>query len=466
MFHVKHSLDDTIVAIATPLGEGGVGIIRASGPQACAIFSQLFATSNGYKLESHRLAHGWVVDPANQNKIDEGMACFMQAPKTFTGEDVVEFHCHGSVAILRQVLNLAIKTGARLAERGEFTKRAFLNHKMDLSQAEAVIDLVKSITPKGAGYAVNQLLGRLSKEINKTRQQLINLLAELEGQIDFADDLPTFIPSAMAEKIARVLAELKSLLLSAPANRLFRHGVATVIVGQPNVGKSSLLNALLGEERAIVTDIPGTTRDAIEETIQIEEVPFRLVDTAGMRKDKGREKNEAETMGIARAEQELSAADLVLVIIDASRPIGPADKLIWQKSSGHPRLLVMNKSDLGVVADGDSLVGAVDKPALIVASARTGKGLEELRAALQTIARKTFSLDSQHEVLLNARHRECLNRAIASLESAFRALSTTNEPDIVAIDIKEALVALGEISGEQVSEEVIQAIFESFCVGK
>ncbi|MBI5399695.1 tRNA uridine-5-carboxymethylaminomethyl(34) synthesis GTPase MnmE [Candidatus Saganbacteria bacterium] len=462
MFHVKHSLEDTITAIATPLGEGGVGIIRVSGPSAHSIFSQLFITSNGYKLESHHLAHGWIVDPLNQVKIDEGMACFMAAPKTFTGEDVIEFHCHGSMVVLRQVLNMTINAGARLAERGEFTKRAFLNHKIDLSQAEAVIDLVKAITPRGAGYAVNQLMGRLSKEIKSARQKLIVMQAELEAQIDFSDDFPPFNADIMAKKLSLILKELKAFSLSAPANRIFHHGLATVIVGRPNVGKSSLLNALLGEERAIVTEIPGTTRDAIEEMMEIDGLPFRFIDTAGL----GEAKDRAEELGVARAEKELAAADLAIVVIDASQPIDLVDMQIWEKATRQPRLLVMNKADLGVVANCASLVGAVDKCRTVIVSAGTGERLDDLKKALSAAAKEAFVLEGPHEILLNARHQACLNRAMASLESAIRFLSTINEPDIVAIDIKEALGALGEISGEQVSEEIINEIFNRFCVGK
>ncbi|MFH1347663.1 MAG: tRNA uridine-5-carboxymethylaminomethyl(34) synthesis GTPase MnmE [Candidatus Margulisiibacteriota bacterium] len=462
MFHVKHPPGDTIAAIATPLGEGGVGIVRVSGVDAKAILSHLFVSSNGSGTNSHKMLVGWMVDPSKNVKIDQIMACYMKGPKSYTGEDVVEFYCHGGTAVVQQVLNIVLVSGARLARRGEFTKRAFLNSKLDLSQAEAVLDLVKARTAQCAGYAVSQLEGKLSGIVADLKARVMQVMAGLEAQIDFPDDMPSLDHNALIDQLSSIREEIASLICSAADGKVYREGLATVIVGKPNVGKSCLLNALLGEQRAIVTDQPGTTRDAIEELLNLDGLALRIIDTAGVRHPQ----DKAEELGVERAEKELLTADFALIVIDASGPLNDLDKKVINKASNVRKVIVLNKVDLGAVVDKCS-IGAIsgDCPVFEV-SALYGHGMDELKRGLSGALRPGLSDGCGSTVTINARHVECLIRADAGLERAVASCNGRMTVDFITIDIKDALLALGEISGELVSEEVINAIFEQFCVGK
>lgn len=459
---MKHSADDTIAAIATPLGIGGVGVIRVSGEKARDVLARLFVSSNGTKVVSHLMLHGWLVDPKSKERVDRVLACFMRSPKSYTGQDVVEFYCHGGMALVRKILDLTLASGAKLAARGEFTKRAFLNGKFDLAQAEAVLDLVKAQTSDGAGFAVRQLEGKLSKKVSGARQKLIEMLARIEAVIDFPEDVPELDYNAFIRRLEGFLEEIDGLLGSAASGRIYREGLASVIVGKPNVGKSCLLNALLEEERAIVTNIPGTTRDSIEETINVCGLPLRLIDTAGIRHPRDR----AEEFGVERAERELAAADFVLTVIDASAALDELDKAIINKACGKAGVVVLNKVDLGIKVDLRDLKMRAKGFLFFETSALYGKGIKELKMGIFNNIHSCLGLPGAGAVVINARHKECLERARQALLKTLESSRTRQPVDFLTIDLKDAIVALGEVGGELVSDEVINAVFDQFCVGK
>ena len=463
MFHVKHTFVDTIAAIASPIGPGGVGVVRISGPRAKTCFSSIFSHSKAKNPVSHRMILGWIENPKTKTSIDQAMACYMRGPRSYTGEDVVELYCHGGAAVLNKVLKLVLLSGARLAKNGEFTKRAFLNGRLDLAQAESVAALVAAKTGEGAGLALKQLQGRLSTIVNDMRGTLINILAEIEAAIDFEDDMPQLNFRKITAKITDSNKEINKLISQSVKTRIYRDGVATVIVGRPNVGKSSLLNALLEEDRAIVTDQPGTTRDAIEETINIKELPLRVIDTAGIRHPK----DKAEHFSIKRAEKELAAADLAVVVIDASSRLTSADKKVLSMTHNKTSVIVLNKVDLGIkIKEAMFRRYLSGKPPIIKVSAKTKKGLDKLTAKLYNVAVGLHGKLGDDAILLNARHKECLTRADVLLSRMRDGIKGRRPIELLAVDLKEAVLALGEITGEVVSDEVIDAIFDQFCVGK
>jgi tRNA modification GTPase len=386
----------------------------------------------------------------------------MAGPKSYTGEDVVEVYCHGGMAVMQSALDMILALGPRMALRGEFTKRAFLNGKLDLAQAEAVLDLVKAPTGVSAGLAVSQLEGRLSQVISQLRNGLLDVLAGLEARIDFPDDLPELDAADVEEKIKGAVAEVDKLICSAGAGRVYRDGLATVILGKPNVGKSSLLNALLGEERAIVTELPGTTRDSIEESISIFGLPLKVIDTAGIRHPK----DQVEVFGIARTEKELSVADFVLVVLDASKGIDDLDRMVIGRAAQRNCVLVLNKIDLGCRLDVSELACLGIGPPGYKISALHGQGIDELKRGIYSQALALFGQPERNALVINARHKECLLRA---REALIRAAESGRVPELAVLatlDLKAAVIALGEVTGELVSEEIINRIFDSFCVGK
>lgn len=460
---MKPSLDDTIAAIATPQGIGGVGIVRISGSQARVILSLLLSPNNG-KVEDHKMSHGWLVDPLDKAGVDEVMACFMASPRSYTGEDVAEIYCHGGRAILQNVLNLVLGNGARLAEKGEFTKRAFINGRIDLSQAEAVADLVSAPTGQGAGLALNQLKGKLSQVVRELKAKLLDVLASLEAVLDFPDDVPEIDCNNVESRLAGCVEEVEKLIEGFKVGRIYREGLSTVIVGKPNVGKSSLLNALLGEERAIVTEVPGTTRDTIVEMMDVRGLPLRIVDTAGIRQPR----NKVEEFGVERTAKEIDAADFVLVVLDASEKLNRRDREIVLKGKGKAGVLVMNKIDKGVkIADAD-VRKLSNGFRVFKTSALYGKGIRELIDGIYGLvhSKAAANLTGNDAVAINARHRECLGRAKAALRKSIEGCHKRLPADFITIDLKDAVVALGEISGELVSDEVLDEIFDRFCVGK
>jgi tRNA modification GTPase len=478
-----YSLDDTIVAISTPVGEGGIGIVRLTGPDAKAILHHLFTrppTSNFQPptstpstplrtgFQSRTLTYGHIVDPDSGQVADEVLAVYMPAPRTFTRQDVVEINGHGGIVALRRILALCLRQGARLAEPGEFTARAFLNGRLDLAQAEAVLDVVRAKTDTALQAAVDQLAGRLSEQVRAVRQVLVEVLAYLEARIDFAEDE---IPEREIEPdLARASERLADLLAGADRGIIYRQGVRTAIVGRPNVGKSSLLNRLLRTSRAIVTDIPGTTRDTLEETLNLQGVPLVLVDTAGISQAAS---DPVERLGIERSRAALAGADLALLVLDASEPLTDADRSIAKLLNGKPAIAVLNKIDLLdrlEVGSWKLEVGHwsldIDHWVFIPVSALTGEGLEALEEA---IAETVFSgrvAASEAPLVTSPRHKEALRRALDHVDAARAAHRAGVEGDLLAIDLSAAVGALGEITGQTASEDLVETIFGNFCVGK
>ncbi|MBU0491470.1 MAG: tRNA uridine-5-carboxymethylaminomethyl(34) synthesis GTPase MnmE [Chloroflexi bacterium] len=487
-------MDDTIAAIATPIGEGGIGIVRLSGPDAGPILRQVFAPARATApLEPRRLVYGHVVDPVTGERIDEVLAVFMPAPHTYTRQDVAEIQSHGGIVPLQRILALVLREGARLAEPGEFTLRAFLNGRLTLDQAEAVLDIVQARTAAALRVAVDQLGGRLTGPVRQVRTNLIEALAYLTAAIDFPEDeIP---PHDLAAALRDARQHITALLATADQGRVYRQGVRTAIVGRPNVGKSSLLNALLRESRAIVTPVPGTTRDTLEEVLNLHGVPFVLVDTAGITQSD----DMVEQLGVERSRRAIAQADLVLLVVDGSEPLDDRDQAIAGLVGGRTALLVVNKSDLPAVADltaltqdenitqtaaalsaapwGAAAVGRLGEPQsasmsylrgreTVRLSALTGDGLDALEAAMVEAVLGGQVLASDAALVTNPRHQEALSRAAASLASAERALSEGLPLDCISIDVSDAVAALGEITGETVTEDLLDSIFSRFCLGK
>ncbi|MBI3912502.1 MAG: tRNA uridine-5-carboxymethylaminomethyl(34) synthesis GTPase MnmE [Armatimonadetes bacterium] len=452
---------DTIAAISTPLGEGGIGIVRLSGPRALPVGLALFRRADGSALPppAAQTAHyGRVYNPLNGETIDECVLTWFHAPHSYTAEDVVELACHGSNLVLRRVLEAALREGARLAEPGEFTQRAFLNGRLDLARAEAVIDVIRARTDVALRVATQQMEGQLSQEIRTIRETLIGLLAEIEAAIDFPDDVEPLATEGLIARAEAARAEALLLLRHAEAGRLYREGAAVVIAGRPNVGKSSLLNALLRESRAIVTEIPGTTRDVIEESLHLRGLPLRAIDTAGLRATA----HPVERIGVRRTRAEVEAADLILFTVDASVGLTPEDSVLLAELAGRRMIVVGNKIDLGDRLDAAAL--PVGTP-VVPLSALTGANLAALEAAIydSLIGAET----SAAEILVsNTRHRRQLEEAAAAIERAVEAAKAGFEQAVVAVDLKIAAEALGEITGETVTEATISQIFARFCVGK
>jgi tRNA modification GTPase len=458
-------LEDTIAAIATPPGTGAIGIIRVSGPRSRDIASLIFRPSNKTDgFNSHRLYHGDIISSDTGRIIDEVLISFMMKPHSYTGEDILEINCHGSAFILQSVLSLVIKAGARLAKPGEFTKRAFLNNRIDLSQAEAVAETIMAQTNRALELAVSRLKGDLADKIETVRRAIIDILAVLETSIDFSDeDVELGNPLSAAKDIAVIVDELSGLALTYVEGKMYRDGVNAVIAGRPNVGKSSLLNRLLGEERAIVTAMPGTTRDFIEEFISIKEIPVKLTDTAGLREPQ----NIVEKEGVTLAWEKLSQADVVIVVVDGSEQLTKEDIEIIEKCKSRKFCLVINKTDLPHVLDGKELAGITpDAMPPIWISAKHGEGIPALKDAIHSLALNGADCGHTLTVVSNIRHKMAIEKTRDLLLKAKDSILQGLSPEFSAFDIRQALEGLGEISGETVTEEVLDRIFSTFCIGK
>jgi len=460
---MRYGLDDTIAAISTPIGEGGIGIVRLSGPGAAAILGTVFVPyqrSRGpakpFQMLPNHLHYGHVVDPTSGEVVDEVLASYMSAPRTYTRQDVGEINCHGGIVPLRRTLDACLSQGARLAHEGEFTLRAFLNGRIDLIQAEAVLDVIRAKTEAGLRVAVGQLGGVLSRRIGALRARLMPALAHLEASIDFPEDE---IP---AHDVALTLREgceqIERLVSQAGRGMIYRHGVRTAIIGKPNVGKSSLLNALLRTSRAIVTPIPGTTRDTLEETINLQGIPMVLVDTAGIVSSD----DLIERLGIERSRQALAQADLVLMMVDGSQGCDVEDEEIAALIGDKSALLVVNKADLPEKEECTLLADC----RRVHVSALTGQGLPELERALAELVLGGHVTVSSLPLVSNSRHKDALKRALEHLRDAQSAQQEDLPADFLAIDLRAAVDALGEITGETVSDDLLEVIFSSFCVGK
>jgi len=460
-------LTDTIAAISTPLGEGGIGIVRISGEDAIAIATKIFVPARGGKWwddPGYRLFYGYVVEPGSKEVIDEVLMGVMIAPYSYTREDVVEFNCHGGIIPLRRTLETVLRQGARLAEPGEFSRRAFLNGRLDLVQAEAIIDIVRAKTDTGLKLAISQLKGDFSGEIGEMQKKLAGLLAALEAGIDFPEDALELVARGETRStVEQLLGKVNTLIKAANKGKIYREGIWVVIAGRTNVGKSSLLNALLKEKRAIVTEIPGTTRDVIEEVINIKGIPVKLADTAGLR----RTEDPVEILGVQKSKELVEVADLVLLLLDAVEGVKKEDREILQDLEGKRKILLVNKVDL---ADGKKTVrqakSVAGESTVLTISALTGEGLEQLEEVIEKMMFGGIVQSAGSFLVSNVRHRDTLRRAGDHLKEALEGIDANVSEDLLAIDIRSAWEILGEITGSTATEEIIDRIFADFCVGK
>jgi tRNA modification GTPase len=470
--------DDLIAAIATAQGEAGIGIVRLSGPGAADLAGRVVRARPGGRpvgagwLPSHRLRHGYLVDPADGRLIDEVMVVRMAPPRSYTREEVVELHTHGGPVAVREALALALRQGARLAEPGEFTLRAFLNGRLDLSQAEAVMQVITARTPQALALAVDALGGRFRRELGPARAPLLAALAWLEASVDFPEDeVPPADPAADLRNAAGALA---ALLARASAGALYREGITVVLAGRPNVGKSSLMNALLRYERAIVTPVAGTTRDTLAERLNVRGIPVTLTDTAGLADTD----DAVERLGVARSRQALALAGLIILVLDAAAPLTPADRVaideVRSLASGdgaepaerRPVLVALNKCDLPARIDEATVRAALAPFAIVRTSAVTGAGLAALEEASEAAVLGGAARAQADPALLTARQEAALHAALGHVRGALAALAAGLPPDVVAVDVRAALTRLGEITGESVTETLLDEIFARFCIGK
>jgi len=454
---------DTIAAIATPLGEGGIAIIRVSGPDAVEAVDKIFKGRKSLStVDSHTIHYGHLVDESGE-VLEEVMVSVMRAPRTFTREDVVEVNCHGGIVSVKRVLDLVLAQGVRMAEPGEFTKRAFLNGRIDLSQAEAVIDLIRAKTDRAMKVAVNQVQGKLSKLIGQLRHQLIELMAHIEVTIDYPEhDVDEVTRNLLSEKSRWVQDEIGKLLRTAKQGKILREGLSTVIVGRPNVGKSSLLNSLLQEVKAIVTDIPGTTRDIIEEYVNVRGVPLRLVDTAGIRETE----DIVERIGVERSREMLSQADLVLLVLNFGEKLTEEDRNLLTVVKPMNAIIIVNKTDLPQKIDLDEVRNLAGDLPLVTISVKEEKGIEQLEEAISSLFFAGSVQSDDLTYVSNARHIQLLNEAHRTIGEAIDAVESGLPVDMVAFDIRRTWELLGEVVGDAVSDDLVSQIFSQFCLGK
>ncbi|MGH7795918.1 MAG: tRNA uridine-5-carboxymethylaminomethyl(34) synthesis GTPase MnmE [Candidatus Binatia bacterium] len=454
---------DTIAAIATPPGEGGVAIIRISGIDAESIAARIFVRPLGKngRLKSHTLYHGAIRDPQNDHALDEGLLTIMREPRSYTGEDVVELHCHGGAFLVRQILGLVLRQGARQAEPGEFTRRAFLNGRLDLTQAEGVLDLIRARTAKSAGLALDQVGGALSHWVVELREELFDIVVQVEAAIDFPEEeIELLRRQELIGKIQSLAKKINDISGTYDWGKLFRDGATVCICGRPNVGKSSLLNALLGEDRVIVTPVAGTTRDVIEESISLDGLPLVLWDTAGIRESD----DQIERMGVDLSRQYVAKSDAALVVIDGSQELTREDQALFVDIGQRRILIVVNKSDLPRKLAADELPRLAGGSEIRSVSARTGEGIPELKKSLRDLL--IGSEVDAPVVITNLRHRSALQRSEASLARAATSLGESYAPEFVAMDLNEARSVLEEIIGAIQNDNILERIFTNFCIGK
>jgi len=459
--------EDTIAAVATPFGTGGTGKIRISGPDAYKIGDILFRSAKNNKKISEQktyTAHyGHIVDPKRDKIIDEVVALLMKSPHSFTGENVLEFDCHGGMTPLRSVLDLVLENGARLAEPGEFSRRAFLNGRIDLAQAEAIIEIINSKTDKGLDIAVDQLSGKLSVKVDEIKEEAVEILAHLEAAIDYPEDeIEGFSSKRLADRLEHIKEEIKKLLSTSQQGKIYKEGLKTVIVGKPNVGKSSLLNYFLEEKRAIVTDIPGTTRDVIEEYVNLQGIPLKIIDTAGIRKTK----DAVEKIGVERTRKSAEKADLVLFMLDISQGITAEDREIYKLIKDKPLIVVVNKTDLPAKTNKKKIEKEFSEHSVLWISLLAEEGLNQLKNdILKEILDEDIDMDSE-TIVTQSRHKDALVKALEAIERVIVSHETNMPYDFLTIDLKDCLDALGKITGETVADDILDRIFNDFCLGK
>ena len=456
---------ETIAAIATAVvpQQGSVGIVRMSGQDAIAIAQTLFQAPGRQVWETHRILYGYVRHPQTKQVVDEALLLIMQAPRSYTREDVVEFHCHGGIMPVQQVLQLCLEQGARLAQPGEFTLRAFLNGRLDLTQAESIADLVGSRSPAAAQAALAGLQGKLAVPIRQLRSTCLDILAEIEARIDFEEDLPPLDEAAVVAQIEQVLAEVTHILATADRGELLRTGLKVTIVGRPNVGKSSLLNAWSRSDRAIVTPLPGTTRDVVESQLVVGGIPVQVLDTAGIRETA----DQVEKIGVERSHRAAQAADLVLLTIDASAGWTQADQEIYEQVQHRPIILVINKIDLVEEEPRVTLQSQIPQlKCQILTAAAQNQGIEDLETAILEAIHTGNLKAANLDIAINQRQAAALTQANTSLQQVQETIAQQLPLDFWTIDLRGAIQALGEITGEEVTESVLDRIFSRFCIGK
>lgn len=453
---------DTIAAIATAIvpQQGSVGIVRLSGAEAIAIAQTVFHAPGRQPWESHRILYGYVRHPQSQQVLDEALLLLMRSPRSYTREDVVEFHCHGGIMAVQQVLQLCLAQGARLAEPGEFTLRAFLNGRIDLTQAESIADLVGARSPQAAQTALAGLQGKLAQPIRQLRSHCLDMLAEIEARIDFEDDLPPLDEATVKTQLAEVLAEVDGILATADRGELLRSGLRVAIVGRPNVGKSSLLNAWSQSDRAIVTDLPGTTRDVVESQLVVGGIPIQVLDTAGIREAS----DVVEQIGVERSRQVAQSADLVLLTIDAQTGWHDADQVIYEQVKHRPLIVVVNKIDLIVAADRPRPLP--DRHSVVYTAAAQNQGIDDLEAAILKTVHTDNLQAANLDWAINQRQAAALTRAKTALLQVQATIDHQLPLDFWTIDLRSAIQALGEITGEEMTESMLDVVFSRFCIGK
>jgi tRNA modification GTPase len=457
--------EETIAAISTPFGESGIGIVRISGSLAESLVQKLFKPKKDPSyLVSHQFNYGEILDPQKGTPIDEVLVVLMKSPKTYTREDIVEIHCHGGYFVLQKVLELVLQQGARLAQPGEFTKRAFLNGRIDLTQAEAVIDLIKAKTTVGLEIAHQQLRGALHREMASIKEHLIDHLALIEAHIDFPEEeMEPIALGEMTKDFAVLIQKIEGWIASYEEGRVFREGVSCAIAGKPNVGKSSLLNVLLKEDRAIVTPIPGTTRDVIEEVLSIQGVPVRLIDTAGLRKPL----DSVEQEGVRRTKERITDSDLILLMIDGSQELNMEDMEIFEDVKFKKKVVILNKNDLPLKIELEEIKKRFHQDPVVSISALKNSGIERLKETIYTsLVHRDVRITPEHLILANIRHKTALIQVKDDLLNALKGLEEKSSFEFIAFELRLALEALGEIVGDTTTEEVLNRIFEQFCIGK
>lgn len=457
---------DTIAAISTPPGEGGIGIVRISGDEAIEIADKLY--SMGKKSladqDTHTIHYGKVVNPKTGDIVDEVMVSVMRAPKTYTREDVVEINSHGGILVVNKVLQVVLNNGARLAEPGEFTKRAFLNGRIDLSQAEAVMDMIRAKTDRAMHVAVDQLDGQMARLIRDLRQKILDTLAQVEVNIDYPeyDDVEEMTSQLLEDKAREVKADIQKLLETAQQGKILREGLATAIIGRPNVGKSSLLNTLLRQDKAIVTDVAGTTRDVIEEYVNVKGVPLKLIDTAGIRETD----DEVEKIGVDRSRQAIQQADLILLVFNQSEKLTAEDEALIEATKGQNRIILLNKTDLDQQLNVDKLSQLIANDPIVSTSMMTQAGMDELQDKIAELFFSGQTGERDATYVSNTRHIALLEEAEDALSEVLNGITLDMPVDLVQIDMRRAWDLLGEITGDSVQDELITKLFSQFCLGK
>lgn len=455
---------DTIAAISTPPGEGAISIVRMSGEEAVSIAQKVFSGKDLTQAKSHTINYGHIVDPKTHEEIDEVMVSLMLAPKTFTREDVVEINCHGGIVATNRILQLLLVNGARLAEPGEFTKRAFLHGRIDLTQAESVMDLIRAKTDRSMKIALNQLDGKLSHLIDSLRKDILDVLAQVEVNIDYPeyDDVEEMTTKLLKEKAIEIKQRIEQLLKTASQGKIMREGLATALVGRPNVGKSSLLNHLLHEDKAIVTDVAGTTRDVIEEYVNVSGVPLKLIDTAGIRETD----DKVEKIGVERSKKAIEQSDLVLLVLNAAESLTKEDLELIRLTNDKKRIIILNKTDLEEKLDRKELAKISENAPVYATSILKNEGVEALEEAISKLFFNGIENSQSTVMVTNARHIALLKKAQNSLDSVLEGISSGMPVDLVQIDMTEAWNLLGEITGESYEDELLDQLFSQFCLGK